>query len=309
MENINIAGQNIGLKKLGKSDLAGVFVDAILRFAFYMAVGMNLSFYLLEAKKQGRLTPLQYKQLSIRLMAVLAIPIVFKFDKLEAYERNRLIAMGVFFIVSGKYAYLPNLIITEKEKASQCSDSLTPIAQYILLFHLQSQSLQGATIKEIEKLTPYKYVTLTRAVSCLEQLGLCHTQRNESRSKQLKFDSNSALWERAQKYLISPIAKTVYCNNSNLDYAVSSYNALAHYSNLNPNDTPSVAIYESEYKKIEKDLVDVNSIEGDVKIEMWRYPPIGTEIVDKLSLYLTLKDDKDPRVEKELEKMMEKIWL
>ncbi|MFR9543757.1 MAG: hypothetical protein SNH27_17145, partial [Rikenellaceae bacterium] len=96
MENINVAGQNIGLKKLGKSDLAGVFVDAILRFAFYMAVGMNLSFYLLEAKKQGRLTPLQYKQLSIRLMAVLAIPIVFKFDKLEAYERNRLIAMGVF---------------------------------------------------------------------------------------------------------------------------------------------------------------------------------------------------------------------
>jgi hypothetical protein len=34
-----------------------------------------------------------------------------------------------------------------------------------------------------------------------------------------------------------------------------------------------------------------------------------TGIVDKLSLYLALKDDLDPRVQSELSNMMEDVWL
>jgi hypothetical protein len=56
--------------------------------------------------------------------------------------------------------------------------------------------------------------------------------------------------------------------------------------------------------------VNVNPIEGDFCVEIWQYPPIPTdkEYVDKLSLVLSLQDDHDPRVEKEVELIIEKLW-
>ena len=48
------------------------------------------------------------------------------------------------------------------------------------------------------------------------------------------------------------------------------------------------------------------------KIEIWKYSPemkIGQQgYVDRLSLYLSLREDKDPRVEKELENIIREIW-
>jgi hypothetical protein len=43
-------------------------------------------------------------------------------------------------------------------------------------------------------------------------------------------------------------------------------------------------------------------------LEVWNYPSLSQDYADPISLYLTLKDEKDPRVEKELELMISKIW-
>lgn len=49
------------------------------------------------------------------------------------------------------------------------------------------------------------------------------------------------------------------------------------------------------------------------KIEVWKYSPQmdlqQDEYVDKLSLYLSLVNENDPRVEKELETLINEIWL
>ncbi|ROT02923.1 hypothetical protein EEL42_13055 [Muribaculaceae bacterium Isolate-100 (HZI)] len=55
-------------------------------------------------------------------------------------------------------------------------------------------------------------------------------------------------------------------------------------------------------------IPELHSFEDTQRIEIWKYPPSGTSgYVDKLSLFLTLKDDNDPRVEKEIAIMMNKI--
>ena len=75
--------------------------------------------------------------------------------------------------------------------------------------------------------------------------------------------------------------------------------------------TDSKIVYqylEPSYKK-SIEGTKVYNIEDIQRIEIWKYPPIPMEeeFVDKLSLYLTLKDDVDPRVEKELEIMINKM--
>lgn len=82
--------------------MKGVFVDAILGFSFYKTVFNGNAFYLLISKRETKLAPLAYKQLADRFQKILAMPIVFSFDRLLHNERNRLIDRGVYFIVSDK---------------------------------------------------------------------------------------------------------------------------------------------------------------------------------------------------------------
>ncbi len=317
MDEVIIAGRLLKLIPMTKSELKGVFIDAVLGYSFYKAEFNSNSFYLLIPKRKGKLAPLMYKQLAARLERILVQPVVFLFDALEYYERNRLIDSGIYFIVSNKYAYLPYLIINAKQSSRKQIEKLQPAAQYLLLYHLQVKNIQGLTISEIEKLVPYKYVTLTRAVTCLEQLNLCRVEKNTDRQKLIYFDDTfPALWEKAQSYLDSPIYKICYCDSvQRTDFAVCGINALAHYTNINSEPSIMYAIDGKSFKELDaKNIFEgINPIEGAVKIEIWKYPAIGLgaerAFVDKLSLYLTLKNDKDPRVEKELEIMIKKIWL
>ena len=61
-----------------------------------------------------------------------------------------------------------------------------------------------------------------------------------------------------------------------------------------------------------KSSIPCNDIEGRYTIEIWKYPTCmphqpNTKIVDKLSLYLSMKDDPDARIEKELEELIENM--
>ena len=59
-------------------------------------------------------------------------------------------------------------------------------------------------------------------------------------------------------------------------------------------------------------LVRPNEFDGSIIIEAWKYPPvtkIGTEAewVDRLSLAVSLREDADPRVEGEVERLINDI--
>ena len=61
-------------------------------------------------------------------------------------------------------------------------------------------------------------------------------------------------------------------------------------------------------------IVNINEYDGDTMIEVWKYPPVVERVecadwIDKLSLALSLKEDDDPRVEGEVQRMInEIIW-
>lgn len=308
MDKIIVAGKSLVLSPMDKAQTKGVSIDTSLRYDLFHTEFNDNPFCLLIRKERDKSAPLHYKKLSDKLEQILGLPIVFLFDSLEYYERNRLIERGVYFIVSNKYTFLPYLIINAKESTRKNTDSLTAAAQYLLLYHLQAGSLTGLTIKDIERKVPYKYVTLTRAVACLENLNLCRSEKGTDRHKRIFFDTPAVdLWERAKPCLSTPTTKVCYCDAiGRSDFAVCGINALSHYSNLNPESIRMYAVQESVFKN-EQLFEGLNAVEGNIKIEVWKYPPVTEKYVDRLSLYLTMKLDSDPRVESELEKMMEGI--
>lgn len=308
-----VAGKALSLSPFEDSVLKRIPIDTKLKFRFYRATFNDKAFCLLSAKKEENHASMDCSRLANRLESILRLPIVFLFDNLQFVERNRFVERGVYFIVSNKFAFLPFLIINTRDSNRQKSEELSAVAQYILLYHLQIDCLNGCSMTDIETKTPFSYVTISRAFKSMEDLQLCRIEMDESRVKHIHFDGGKKdVWERALPFLKSPIKKKIYCDGvtTKQQLTYGGISAMAHYTALNPDEMDTYAVSSKEYKDLlgVDAFVNVNDVEGDICIEIWNYPPLYKDYADQLSLYLTLRDDRDPRIEKELESMISKLW-
>ena len=313
MVEVKVAGKVLTLSPMKKEELKGIPIDTKLKFQFYRAIFNENAFCLLETKKEENHASVDCLRLAGRLKVILHLPVVFLFRNLQFVERNRLIDRGVYFIVSDKFAFLPFLIINYKETIHKKAEELSSVAQYILLYHLQIDDMNGWSMADMGEKLPYTYVTISRAFKNLEELRLCKIEMDEKRVKRIFFEgTKNEVWERSLPFLKNPIKKKLYCDDivTNLPFIEGGVTALAHYTSLNPDETKTYVMDAKGYKDLQRNSIFVNrnDVEGSIIIEIWNYPPLHQDYADSLSLYLTLRDDRDPRTEKELEIMINKLW-
>ena len=307
MKKITIAGQQIELRNLSKQDQKGLWLELIANFKMMQFDFNGQVMLLLVAKGEMDYTNVQRRKISERIESIKHIPAVFYFDNLLTYERDRLVEQGVYFIVADKFAFVPTLIINRLSTKSEIKELFYPSTQYILFYHLQIESLDGLSLKELEDKVPYKYKTIAKSIKQLEALGLVSLEG--SRNKKLVFElSGKELWDKASTNLIDPIKSIEYTSDVFPEGDIGGISALSHYSMLVPEDVPTRVLTAEWVREHKYSIPELHSFEDTQRIEIWKYPPSGTSgYVDKLSLFLTLKDDNDPRVEKEIAIMMNKI--
>jgi hypothetical protein len=242
------------------------------------------------------------------------LPVAFVFNKMVSYNLKRLVQKRVNFIIPGKQLFIPALMMNLRkmpEKLPIKTELLTPVAQFLLLYHLQRELLNGFTVQQLAGKFAQTYLTINRAVRNLKELGLCNPVGGKE--KQLQFtERGKNLWTKAQDFLQIPAERIVFTNEI-IDlkqvYA-SNINALAHYTMLNDETKRHYAIDKKDVQTVN---VEINKYVGDNSIEVWRYNPkplSNNKFVDKLSLYLLLKDDANERIQGELEQMINGIqWL
>lgn len=307
MKTATIAGQTIQVSPLDKSEQTGLWLELIANFVIGKFDFNNHTMLIFISKSSIKYTPLQLKKISERVEQVKNIPAVFYFERLLTYERDRLIEQGVYFVASDKYAFVPSLIVNRKGNAQNIKESFYPSTQYLLLYHLQIESINGTSIKELEDVLPYKYVTIARSVRQLQQLGLIELAGGKEKII-VVVSGHRDLWVKAQPYMVNP-EKAIYFSTTPLPNGkIGNISALSHYSMLAPEDVPTKVITTEQFLELKKSNYPFLPFEDVQRIEVWKYPPLGNNgYVDRLSLYLTLKDDRDPRVEKELETIINEI--
>ena len=119
-------------------------------------------------------------------------------------------------------------------------------------------------------------------ITCLEDLGLCQKVADSSKRKVIHFaKTGKELWEQPQPFLFNPVEECIYCDALLSDgrFPICGINALAHYTRLNPDSERII-------------MVSLGS---------------ENEWVDRLSLAISLRDDADPRVEGEIERLINEI--
>ena len=301
---VNLDGNILDLIPVEKTRLKGLWAEAKWMFVFYECTFDGRDFIVPSLKQGKEATPLQLDYYSFRLESFFTKPIVFLLPNAPRYQRVRYAERGLFYIMPDKgYARLPFLYAGKKISDRTRAKRLTSSAQYLLLYHLQVESLEGKTLNEISAVLPLSYLTVSRAVTALEDVGLGFSDRfGNNKVFHFKFIGKD-LWEKAQPYLVSPILTVRYYDAFDGSGVIGGINALAHYSHINPEEMQTLVLDRSVAPK-ENGLED-----GTFRIEVWKYPPIGgDQWVDRLSLALSLQDNKDERVQKEIEFMINAIW-
>ena len=308
-----IGGEYISLSKLTRAEVKGAWLDAVSKYAFWKASIHEEDWFVLELKAGAEpYTPVQCARLSEKLQEANGCKVLFYFDSLDFNKRERLMAQNVFFVVGRKYVYMPGILINSRSAAKEKAKELTAVAQYLLLYHLQEHSLEMMSAREMERLLPYKYVTITLAMQVLEDLEICEIRVDDDKTKRLHFtESGRALYERVLPLLIDPVKKSFFCDEVKEKFAISGINALSRYTMLAPERLQTLAVEEKgvNLKAEDTPFIGMNPWDGAYRVEIWKYPPIAKEgVVDRLSLALTLMNDEEPRVQKELKLMLGSLW-
>ena len=244
--------------------------------------------------------------------------IVYVRPSLTAYNRKRLIEQKVPFIVPGNQMYLPMLGIDFREYFRRLQSEPTPLspsAQVLMIHALLHAREQVLTPKEVAARLGYSAMTMTRAFNQLEAADLVEVSTKGKSRRLHLLAGTKETWTKAQPFLRSPVKKRIYI----LHIAAASrglhagLSALADYTMLAPPARNTFALSREEWKSLGQrhEVMEVPKQDPDaLEIEVWSYPPArfaDGDLVDPLSLYLSLRSSDDERVAASLEELMEKV--
>lgn len=250
-----------------------------------------------------------------RVMAKWSGSIVYVRDRVTAYNRKRLIEQRVPFIVPGNQMYLPDLGLDLREHFRTPPPSkrtFRPATQALLIFMLLNPNENGATASELAPALGYTTMTLSRAFDELESVELA-TSDALGRERVLRFhDRRRETWERAQPWLIDPVRSRHYVA-FRFDGLRAGIDALSRYSMLAEPRLPVAAVGRKRWLAFiqecpETELRDRES--ANCEVEVWKYEPREHNTpgaVDPLSLFLSIRQTRDERVEQALDELMEQV--
>lgn len=251
--------------------------------------------------------------------------VIYIVESINSYNRKRLIEQRVPFIVPGNQLYLPMLGIDLREHFKQNKKPekqwLSAAAQVLVLRKILDLEGKAATAKELAELLGYSAMTLTRAIKELVDRELA-TADMVGREKCLEFIyQNRELWLKAKPNLHNPIKRRVWIPNKNLnelmdvaDAKIAGESALAKLTMIADPYNLVLAVAASEWPGIKKlmDIAEMDYREGDnAEIQLWRYNPAITstnQLVEPLSLWLSLDSSNDERIEIARDDLLEQVW-
>ena len=243
----------------------------------------------------------------------LGMPCIYVCDAITAYNRERLINHRVSFIVPGNQMFLPFLAIDLREyflkKRMERVEKLSPAALTTLIYMMTriGNEFRSAALAQG---TGYTTMSISRAVDEIESMGLIVSERS-GRERLLRIEINKKdLWRKITALAQSPVKQRVFLREGAVDlskYLRAGYDALAHFSSINKPNQPIIAMTTEEWRALKQQ--GIKPVEfGEIEVEVWQINPrlfADEQFVNRYFLYLSLKDNKDERIEMTLEEMLD----
>lgn len=265
----------------------------------------------------------QVAQHTKRLEELLQKPVIVALREVAPGERKQLIKHGIAFVVPNKQLFAPNMgMILNEQYGTEVLRELelvSPGTQALLIWFLNQHPVTETwhPFNEAAALG-YTGMTATRAVRELLQFDLFKLEER-GRAKHLKLaGSRRELWEKAKPHLRSPVLKTFWTYDSRvLDVTEARWageSALASLTMLNEPQQQVIAISSEAVQQAKQVGVffEPRELADAIAVQVWRYAPNLVEkekTVDPLSLWLSMKNNSDDRIQIALDYIEENfLW-
>lgn len=245
----------------------------------------------------------------------------FSFSTMSRTQRNAYVRHGIPFICETAQVYLPFLGILFSDIFPEIrrinAEKMTGITQSIFLFLLYNEKRKYAK-SDIAKALGINPTYVTRASEQLKAMGLTDEQKNGKNVFLIRRYDGFEFFEKAKEFLINPVREYKYIKAEEAEdsFPVSGGSAVSVMSMLNPPKIQVRACYvkEPDYNKLkEAEEPQWQPAEKVCLLEAWKYDPCKfavNGIVDPVSLYCSLSENTDERLQKEIETILEEFkWL
>lgn len=246
--------------------------------------------------------------------------VLYVAQHLTSYERKRMLAERVEFVVPYSQLHAPSLALDLRERQATSAPlsevlSLGPATQAVLLTLLLGGHDSVATLTIARKLG-YSPMTASRATRELEAAGLARAYKEGSRSMLALAESPPSVWARAKPLMRSPVTKELHIAAPPLEHAgllkLAGESALAELTMLASPEERVLAIGPNDWRAYRSAFDPREQANADtVKLQLWSYDPRlwdNGNTVDPLSLTLSLQNVFDDRVQIALDELEHFTW-
>ena len=259
--------------------------------------------------EQESITPMRLAKHQAKMMETFHHPVVFALESVASYNISRLTHAKVNFIVPGKLIFIPSMLIVLRELKNNTKvmpEKMPPVAQMLVLYHIQRRTIDGLTTFEIAELTGLAYPTINVALRWLKFNNIIALVGSKQKNVQIAL-SKRELWNKSLPLMSSPIERILFTDTKLAGSLMAGETAMGHYTMLAEPATPIIAIDKTTAKE---NAALMNKQFGDIKVEVWKYSPwllSDDGWADRLSLYLCMKDSEDERIQLECSTLIEEM--
>ncbi len=278
------------------------------------------SFLLIKEKRRGSLNSFVTQARTMGRKA--SMDVILVFTKLSDNEKKQLLQARVPFVdFKGNLFFPPLGLALNANGDVEVFKELTPSEQLTWIAFLLTKGQKVVDVDLLSQITGLPNSTIYRCLRTFKTLNWL----NKPNKLYTYTASKKELFLKSESFLFNPIKKRLLLSDFDLKkiqtdsrllyggtYALSYLTFLAE-----SDENSSYVISLRQFNKLSLPLSQ-HVLEGKV-LEIWRYSPFVSEFwndfketqdgqfVDPISLYLTLKDDDDPRVEEEIESLKNNI--
>lgn len=272
----------------------------------------------IEKPPTGELSPTEYGNELSQLKHRLHEDVILSM-KLPSYVRNRLVRQHIPFIVPGTQMFLPMLMIDLREQFPKLNDrtrlTLSAVSQLMVIYQILKESLDETPLGQIATRLGYSAMAMSKAQDELQTTGLCDVVRM-GRTVCLHFASRGrALWEQAEPLLTTPVRRKQWIRwgQPRARAVRAGTTALSSASMLTDDRLPTYAMRDKDLANAlaKGEIIGCGGAEeAEARMESWKYDPwvlAENDVADRCSLYLSLRQSTDERIQKEIRTLIEGI--
>jgi len=306
------------MEEVPKHETANLPLFLRERYKFTQAelFGRRLHFAL-EKTSLEELSPTQYGREAALLKQRLSVDVILTIARLPSYVRNRLVKQGVPFIVPGTQMFLPMLMIDLREHFAtvdvRIQDKLSPVSQLVVIYHILKAPVSQEPLGRLAERLGYSPMAMSKAKNELRAAKLCEGVR-AGMATLLQFElRGKALWDKAAPLMTTPVKRTEWVRWGQIRAraVIAGATALSQASMVTDESIPTFALRDRDFVDAQSEggiFVCEGREEAEARLESWKYDPwllAENGRTDRCSLYLSLRNSTDERVQKEIQFLIE----